>query len=92
MRATDVLLVAGALVIVGFIGLLVVVLKATARTAENAKEILMALDEIQTKTGALQELNQELNGVETASQRTSTQLRPAAGETNGSGEETEVPS
>lgn len=92
METADILLIAGALVILLFVGLLSVVLRATAKTAENAKEILLALEQI---TAATQGLDQ-LDGAAQSVQRAGSQL-PGAKPTgngfgNGPGEGTEVPS
>lgn len=94
METVDILLIAGALVIALFVGLLYIVLKATARTAENAKEILLALEEITSKVKVIE----ELDAVADSAQLSRAQLSgsgpasPAKVPTNGSGEGTEVPS
>ena len=88
MSSADVALLAGAFVILGLVGLLVVVMRATARTAENAREILVALEEIHASTSTLD----QLHGAAQASDRTSAQLPGSTSQGNGSGAGTEVPS
>ena len=90
MNAADVLLVLGALVIAGFVGLLVVVVRATARTAENAREILVALEDIQARTSVLA----ELDGMGKTGDGTGSPAPGGRGQRagNGSGDGTEVPS
>jgi hypothetical protein len=92
METVDILLIAGALVIVLFVALLFVVLRATARTAENAKEILLALEDIATKAKVLE----QLDGAAQSTQRARSQLPGSTPTGNGSGnsagEGTEVPS
>lgn len=94
METVDILLIAGALVIALFVGLLYVVLQATARTAENAKQILLALEDITSKVKVIE----ELDGAAESAQVSSSQLSPpgpastASVPTNGSGDGTEVPS
>ncbi|MEO7836114.1 MAG: hypothetical protein ABIS21_00555 [Acidimicrobiales bacterium] len=88
METADILLIAGALVIALFVGLLFVVLRATAKTAENAKEILLALEDITAKAKAIE----QLDGAARSTQRTRSQLPGSSPIGNGSGEGTEVPS
>lgn len=90
MNAADVLLVLGALVIAGFVGLLVVVVRATARTADNAREILVALEDIQARTSVLAQLDGMGNTDGGTRPPSPGSLGERAG--NGSGEGTEVPS
>lgn len=92
METVDILLIVGAFVIALFVGLLYVVLRATAKTAENAKEILIALEDITAKAKVLE----ELDGLAVSTERTRSQVPgsvpPRNGLTNPSGEGTEVPS
>lgn len=90
METVDILLIAGALMLVLFVGLLYVVLKATARTAENAREIMLALEDITSKVRAIEELD---GAAETMNLSRSELLGSgSAPATNGSGDGTEVPS
>jgi len=88
MSGVDVALLVGGLVILGFVGLLVVVLRATSRTAENAREILAALEEIHANTSTLD----QLDGAARMSGHASVQLPGSTPQGNGSGAGTEVPS
>ncbi|HUP71080.1 MAG TPA: hypothetical protein VM142_14900 [Acidimicrobiales bacterium] len=90
METADILLIAGALVIALFVGLLYVVLKATARTAENAKEILLALEDITRKVKVIEELDGAAESMDISrSELLGSGSAPAK---NGSGDGTEVPS
>lgn len=92
METYDIVLIAGALVIALFVGLMFVVLRATARTAESAKGILLALEEITAKTQVVQ----QLDGAANTTHQIGSQLPGTAptgnGSGNGPGEGTEVPS
>ncbi|HUR17755.1 MAG TPA: hypothetical protein VMZ51_02315 [Acidimicrobiales bacterium] len=88
METADILLIAGALVIVLFVGLLFVVLRATARTAENAREIMLALEDITRKVKVIE----QLDGAAGSSELSRAQLSSSGPVANGSGDGTEVPS
>lgn len=94
METVDILLIAGALVIALFVGLLYIVLQATARVAENSKEILLALEDITSKVKVIEELDgaAESAQLSRAHLSGSTSTSTANGPTNGSGDATEVPS
>ncbi len=94
METVDILLIAGALVIALFVGLLYIVLQATARTAENAKEILLALEDITSKVRVIEELDAASDSAQLSRDQLSgsTPASPADVPTNGSGDGTEVPS
>ncbi|HVE45347.1 MAG TPA: hypothetical protein VNA57_01185 [Acidimicrobiales bacterium] len=94
METVDILLIAGAVMIALFVGLLYVVLRAAARTAENAKEILLALEDITRKVKVMEELEGAAESVQLSHSQMSgtgtgtTSKVPA----NGSGDGTDVPS
>lgn len=92
METADILLIAGAVVLALFAGLLYVVLKATTRIADNAREIMLALEDIAAKAQVLE----QLDGAASSTHRATSQLPDSAPTGNGSGksagEGTEVPS
>lgn len=92
METADLLLIAGALVIALFVALLFVVLRATAKTAENAKEILLALEDITAKAKVLEQLDGAALSTQRSRSRIPSSSAPGNGFTNPSGEGTEVSS
>ena len=92
METADILLIAGAFIIVLFAGLLYIVLKATAKTAENAREIMLALEDITAKAAVLQQLDGAASSAAQARSQIPGSSPTGNGAGNGAPGGTEVPS